>query len=616
MSNILFPDIWGTIGKVAAIEQADTQRNFLTQERDAKASAAPFIQKALSGDRDALNEVATRHPDTAMKLAPLLERMDATQRTRAKEAADFTASGANAILQADPAERPAIYAQILADGKSRGFDLSKLPPQYTPQLDPQLRTYRSMAIPMLEHFKNSGDGVQFAPPVGGGAGGDPAASIGGIESGGKYDAVGPVADAKGSRAYGKYQVMDFNVGPWTQEILGKPMTPQEFLANPQAQDAVFKAKFGEYTQRHGSPQAAARAWFAGEGGMNNPNARDVLGTSVAGYEKKFTAGMGGNPAGGATGGFAPPDVAGATSVPQGDGGPPGSPGANGPPQNVQQLRGLQLPPGARVALQKGVPIVKDGAVLYIDANGGWGAAPLPQRAEPKSAQPPPGYEPNPDGNGLRPIAGGPADAAQVGRLTEAKRKADEKAIPQTVTKGVQENLNSLKQLDRAEEELKKVPDSVGGVGSVIAANVPGAGLIQSRMDPEGVKLRAIIADIGSLKIHERSGAAVTASEFPRLKPFIPQISDDAKTVRQKLASFRAVYEDTMRDTLEYYGPNNGFREYTPATGYLGGAAKPTADVPPAQSGALFEARDAISKGAPREAVIERLTKMGVDPSGL
>ena len=28
-------------------------------------------------------------------------------------------------------------------------------------------------------------------------------------------------------------------------------------------DAVFKAKFGQYVQKHGSPEAASRAWFTG-----------------------------------------------------------------------------------------------------------------------------------------------------------------------------------------------------------------------------------------------------------------------------------------------------------------------------------------------------------------
>lgn len=120
---------------------------------------------------------------------------------------------------------------------------------------------------------------------------DPAANaIAGIESGGRYDAVGPVANKQGNRAYGKYQVLDTNIGPWTQEVLGRPMTPQEFLANPQAQDAVFKAKFGQYQQQYG-PEGAARAWFAGEGGMNNPNAADVNGMTVQRYGQKFAQAM-------------------------------------------------------------------------------------------------------------------------------------------------------------------------------------------------------------------------------------------------------------------------------------------------------------------------------------
>lgn len=127
-------------------------------------------------------------------------------------------------------------------------------------------------------------------------GADPAATaIAGIESAGLpnggYGAIGPVANAQGNRAHGRYQVMDFNIGPWTKEVLGKEMTPQEFLATPQAQDAVFKAKFGEYRAKYGSDEAAARAWFAGEGGMNDPGRKDVNNTTVADYSKKFQAGM-------------------------------------------------------------------------------------------------------------------------------------------------------------------------------------------------------------------------------------------------------------------------------------------------------------------------------------
>ena len=138
-------------------------------------------------------------------------------------------------------------------------------------------------------------------------------AISGIESGGNYAATGPVTRT-GDRAYGKYQVMGANVGPWTKEVLGQAMTPQQFLADPQAQDAVFNAKFGQYAQKYG-PEGAARAWFAGESGMNNPNARDQNGTTVQGYANKFDAAMAGQGQPAMPGAAAPATKVPATSAP-------------------------------------------------------------------------------------------------------------------------------------------------------------------------------------------------------------------------------------------------------------------------------------------------------------
>lgn len=118
-------------------------------------------------------------------------------------------------------------------------------------------------------------------------------AIAGIESGGRYGILGPLTK-NGDRAYGKYQVMGNNIGPWTEQHYGQRLSPQEYLANKDAQEAVFQGEFGKYVQKYG-PEGAAKAWFAGERGMNNPNATDVLGTSVQGYGQKFMAGLGQQP---------------------------------------------------------------------------------------------------------------------------------------------------------------------------------------------------------------------------------------------------------------------------------------------------------------------------------
>ena len=76
-----------------------------------------------------------------------------------------------------------------------------------------------------------------------------------------YKALGPLV--KGDQAHGKYQVMGANIGPWTKEAFGKSMTKEEFLADPQAQEALFRFKFKQYMQKYGNFGDAASMWHSG-----------------------------------------------------------------------------------------------------------------------------------------------------------------------------------------------------------------------------------------------------------------------------------------------------------------------------------------------------------------
>ncbi|GGO50874.1 hypothetical protein SAMN05444398_101859 [Roseovarius pacificus] len=118
-------------------------------------------------------------------------------------------------------------------------------------------------------------------------------AIASIESAGSgdYSAIGPET-AKGNRAYGRYQVMDFNIGPWTEKHLGKRMTPQEFLNDREAQDRVFDAEFGANVEKYGSPQEAASVWFTGRPISQGSGAKDILGTSGSDYVSKFNRSLG------------------------------------------------------------------------------------------------------------------------------------------------------------------------------------------------------------------------------------------------------------------------------------------------------------------------------------
>jgi hypothetical protein len=257
---------------------------------------------------------------------------------------------------------------------------------------------------------------------------------------------------------------------------------------------------------------------------------------------------------------------------------------------------------------KGVPVVKDGNVLIIHPDGRQDWLPLPKQNQDAwedvrnpagqivgqrnkvtnefkpvaetGEKPPAGYRSVP-GGGQEFIPGGPADPAVIKAQSEVRRAANEKAIPQSTVKGMQDNLDALKQIDRATAALNAYEKGVGGTGEYLQQLSPGfGGDINNKIDPKGTQVRALIADIGSLKIHDRSGAAVTAAETPRLIPFIPKITDSPQVIRDKLANFKAVYSQMLEDFMGYYNAENGFKEYKPARDYLEGRAAPAQPATP------------------------------------
>lgn len=87
-------------------------------------------------------------------------------------------------------------------------------------------------------------------------------AIGSVESDNDYEALGPVTK-KGDRAYGRYQVMGANIPEWTRTHLGVEMTPDQFLADPSAQDKVFDAVTGSYHKKYGNVDDVTSSWFSG-----------------------------------------------------------------------------------------------------------------------------------------------------------------------------------------------------------------------------------------------------------------------------------------------------------------------------------------------------------------
>lgn len=110
------------------------------------------------------------------------------------------------------------------------------------------------------------------------------------ESGNNYGAIGPVV--RGNRAYGKYQVMDFNIPSWTKQHYGKSLTPQQFLNNSAAQEAVARGVLKGYWDKYGIRGAAA-AWYSGNPKLHNSTSKQSGGPSIKEYVDSVISKAGG-----------------------------------------------------------------------------------------------------------------------------------------------------------------------------------------------------------------------------------------------------------------------------------------------------------------------------------
>lgn len=173
---------------------------------------------------------------------------------------------------------PLDFVNYIASG-ARNADM---PPLTAPPIIERIResmapiTKRLYTNPTNERIRranaiNNRNGLSTAPTRGDEVSKFRAAIIA-KESGGSYTVVNP-----DSGAIGIGQVMPENVGPWTQRYLGKALTPEEFRANPGAQDAVVNGRFRDMLadQRAAGYKGeemirrAAAIWYSGSGNLWN-----------------------------------------------------------------------------------------------------------------------------------------------------------------------------------------------------------------------------------------------------------------------------------------------------------------------------------------------------------
>lgn len=131
-----------------------------------------------------------------------------------------------------------------------------------------------------------------------------------------------------------------------------------------------------------------------------------------------------------------------------------------------------------------------------------------------------------------------------------------KAVPPMIQKSLIENRDRANQVNEAIRLIDANPKALGW-GNIapdsVTQRLPGAPGVG------GIPTRAAVANIGSQIIHDRSGAAVTMAETPRLKPFIPSANDTPQAAKTKLQGLLRQIESMNNEIELAYGEDSGFR---------------------------------------------------------
>ena len=248
------------------------------------------------------------------------------------------------------------------------------------------------------------------------------------------------------------------------------------------------------------------------------------------------------------------------------------PPAGGPPAPV--------PPGAPTPAPVPVPVPAPapGAPLPGPAPG---PTPVPAPVLPAPAPVPAPVPP-------------PTPAPTSGKILRVEPNVvPQKPVPlnEGQLKGITGGLNILDQIDQLNHELDTKPNiKIGAAANQVLNNAGRAGqTFLDRMDPDGVRARALIASLTAEKIKELSGTAASDQEVTRLVALMPQPTDNPDTIRQKLPVFQRALDVILKahhtnlkgtnvnmpeGLAQRYGDKKGgsgdstVRKFNPATGKI------------------------------------------------
>lgn len=177
----------------------------------------------------------------------------------------ITSTRISALAETSPITAQKMLDEARTEGDLRGEDITSVQRVVDRQL---VSIGSSQIVKATQDGSNLQLGQSIVPIA------QASAAIGGPESAGNG---GYAAIQKTTGALGKYQVKPSSLPGMLREAGLPPMTPQQYVANHQAQETLFAAVFGGYMKKYGNFNEAAAKWFTGKSLSEgaDPNVRDV-----------------------------------------------------------------------------------------------------------------------------------------------------------------------------------------------------------------------------------------------------------------------------------------------------------------------------------------------------
>lgn len=197
----------------------------------------------------------------------------------AKARSGLTAARIDGLRKVDPPGARTMMNDAIKEGRLRSDDINKTYDQVK----------QSVYSTGVRHEVNkamnvNGQDISYGSkvvPIG-----TAAKAIGAGE--GNYDSVVNTGTKQGN-ALGRYQVTEANLPGFLRLAGLSPMTPQEFIANHDAQDKVFAVNFGLLQTKYGNFNDAASEWLTGKSMAEAGDRADKFGTTAQVYVQRANA---------------------------------------------------------------------------------------------------------------------------------------------------------------------------------------------------------------------------------------------------------------------------------------------------------------------------------------